>query len=76
MDVQFQIEFEFPTMVTRVLQMSPLTLCAARAYFSRWHHEFDLGMARMGEDTGYPHLLPLLGGAFGVVFESPRTQHQ
>ena len=81
----YQIEFEAPDMAARVLQLSPLTLRAGRAYFRPWRHGFDpttevveepsfpVSVCLPGFRREYLHLLPQIGGIFGVTLETPRT---
>ena len=81
----YQIEFEAPDMAARVLQLSPLTLRAGRAYFRPWRHGFDpttevveeasfpVSVCLPGLRREYLHLLPQIGGIFGVTLETPRT---
>ena len=81
----YQIEFEASDMAARVLQLSPLTLRAGRAYFRPWRHGFDpttevveeasfpVSVCLPGLRREYLHLLPQIGGIFGVTLETPRT---
>ena len=92
MDIQtlgrgyYHIEFETPEVAASVLARSPLTIRAARAHFSLWHHGFDISFDPLAETTGFPvsvcflgirkeyrPFLEWLGRTFGTVLEAPQT---
>ena len=72
-------------MASRVLQLSPLTLQAGRAYFWPCQHGFDSTIEVL-EEASFPfsaclsglrweylHLLPQIDGIFGIPLEIPQT---